>query len=69
MVASESQYSSDLVEHSDREGEVEVISKIKLRGASLAVQWLRLYPTAGTWARSLVRELRFHMPSCVALIN
>ena len=32
-------------------------------GTSLAVQWLRLrLPMQGVWVRSLVRELRSHMP-------
>ena len=32
-------------------------------GTSLVVQWLRLHlPVQGVWVRSLVRELRSHMP-------
>ena len=32
-------------------------------GTSLLVQWLRPHlPMQGVWVRSLVRELRFHMP-------
>ena len=31
-------------------------------GTSLMVQWLRLHlPVQGVWARSLVKDLRFHM--------
>ena len=36
-------------------------SKINTPRASLADQWLRL-PMQGAWVRSLVRELRSHMP-------
>ena len=32
-------------------------------GTSLVVRWLRIYlPVQGMWVRSLVWELRFHMP-------
>ena len=34
-----------------------------LSGTSLVVQWLRIHlPMQGTWVRSLVGELRSHMP-------
>ena len=37
--------------------------KRKQRGASPMVQWLRrCLPMQGAWVRSLVRELRSHMP-------
>ena len=32
-------------------------------GTSLVVQWLRIHlPMQGTWVRSLIGELRSHMP-------
>ena len=41
--------------------------KIRKRGASLVIQWLRLHaPNAGAWFWCLVRELRSHMWSGTA---
>ena len=35
----------------------------KQQGTSLVVRWLRLcLPMQGVWVRTLVRELRSHMP-------
>ena len=40
-----------------------VLKVVICRGTSLAVQWLRLcLPMQGVWVRSLVGELRSHMP-------
>ena len=39
------------------------ISLKAVSGASLVVQWLRIYlPVPGTWVQSLVRELRSYIP-------
>ena len=44
--------------------------KTAARGLSLAVQWLRLHTcNAGAQVRSLVRELRSHMPRGTAKLT
>ena len=48
-------------------GSLQLPSLIKTRigRTPLVVQWLRLHlPTPGVWLRSLVGELRSHMPRC-----